>query len=812
MSCIAALFLGLSLLAFSSLSAQSLNQATAIPPKATMNPVNDDGFDRNGKQISERPKRPLLQVAKSIGKDQGEFWNIRTHLQHANLKWIYTSAGMSALVASDGWISRQVPSNYLRRSKEVSNASVYALIGLSGSGLLWGRMTGNDHLAEAGMLGGEAAINSTMVAYAFKGAIERPRPSLGLQPGTSAFRGASFPSEHAAIAWSVASVWAHEYPGWFSKTMAYGLASAVTITRVTSREHFASDAVVGSAIGWYFGREVYTKHHDRDLGGSAWGGLFELGEGSSNHRNEASSYLPSDSWVYSAFDRLIASGFISSAYLGIRPWTRTECMRLVEEAQERLRVDESAIDSDAGKILAVLADEFGEDSEQADHARSLGLNLDSIYFRGSVISGPVLRDGYHFGQTIVNDYGRPYGEGLNSIAGFTTHAQIGPLALFLRSEIQHSPEAAPDSQQVMAAIAAVDGTLPMSDGKPGTHRLRLVEGTLGLAIRGVQLTFGRQNLWLGPGEVGPFLFSTNAEPMTMLRIEPIAPYQIPVLSRWLGPVRSQFFLGRLSGQSWEYSPQLFGPRLSSQPFLHGTKVNFHPTPNLEFGFGFTAQFGGSGNPFTWRNFLRTFYSHQVGVGRNPAKRLSEFDFNYRVPGLRNWVQAYCDLMVIDEYSPIGSTRPAINPGLYFSHLPWLRKMDLRMEGVTTDLDVPGHYGAGAFYWDGRYRSGYTNAGNLIGSWVGRRGRAEQAWLTYHFGTQNMLQVGYRHNNVDKAFLDGGELRDISLRGQWKLTNHIGIGGWVQQEKWHFPLLASTGKSNVLVSVEMMIWPHGRSER
>src|SRR5205085_9140408 len=65
-------------------------------------------------------------------------------------------------------------------------------------------------ISEAGLLGGEAAINSTAVAYAFKSAIERPRPSMGLQQGTSVFRGASFPSEHAAIAWSVASVWAHE--------------------------------------------------------------------------------------------------------------------------------------------------------------------------------------------------------------------------------------------------------------------------------------------------------------------------------------------------------------------------------------------------------------------------------------------------------------------------------------------------------------------------------------------------------------------------------------------------------------------------
>ena len=55
-----------------------------------------------------------------------------------------------------------------------------------------------------------------------------------------------------------------------------------------------------------------------------------------------SPYVPMDSWVYPAFERLIATGFISGAYLGIRPWTRAECLRLIEEAEERLRMDESA--------------------------------------------------------------------------------------------------------------------------------------------------------------------------------------------------------------------------------------------------------------------------------------------------------------------------------------------------------------------------------------------------------------------------------------------------------------------------------------
>src|SRR5215471_9685411 len=51
--------------------------------------------------------------------------------------------------------------------------------------------------------------------------------------------------------------------------------------------------------------------------------------------NMASPYVPLDSWVYSTLDRLEALGFVQIGFLGIRPWTRMECARLVVEAEER---------------------------------------------------------------------------------------------------------------------------------------------------------------------------------------------------------------------------------------------------------------------------------------------------------------------------------------------------------------------------------------------------------------------------------------------------------------------------------------------
>jgi hypothetical protein len=38
----------------------------------------------------------------------------------------------------------------------------------------------------------------------------------------------------------------------------------------------------------------------------------------------ASTYVPLDSWVYSAFERLAAEGYIQTAFLSLRPWTRLD--------------------------------------------------------------------------------------------------------------------------------------------------------------------------------------------------------------------------------------------------------------------------------------------------------------------------------------------------------------------------------------------------------------------------------------------------------------------------------------------------------
>ena len=71
----------------------------------------------------------------------------------------------------------------------------------------------------------------------------------------------------------------------------------------------------------------------------------------------------------------------------------------------------------AQEILAKLLNELSAEVPSGNVDRGLVYGLESSYTRFLGIGGPILRDSYHLGQTISNDYGRPYQTGFNTIAG-----------------------------------------------------------------------------------------------------------------------------------------------------------------------------------------------------------------------------------------------------------------------------------------------------------------------------------------------------------------------------------------------------------
>ncbi len=775
------------------------NASAARAP--TSSPVQSDAAAATENELG-------LALLKNLARDQKAMWTSPAHLRLGDATWLVPFLGLTAgFLVTDRDASSHLPNSpaSLRHYTSFSNYGIAGMAGVGAGLYLFGRATKDEHKREAGLLSGEAALDALFATTALKYATGRERPYVDDFHGKFWQGGDSFPSEHAATAWAIASVISHEYPGPFTKILAYGAATAITFARVRGQQHFPADAFVGTGIGWLAGWQVYRTHHNLELGGGVPEDLSDAPPVATDRtpREMGSPYVPLDSWIYPLFDRLIGAGVMNDAILGMRPWTRLECARLVSEAGDRL--EDAPPNSMSVRLYDSLREEFLPELSLLGGGSNRALHLESVYTRVTSISGQPLTDGYHFGQTLYNDYGRPFQQGFNSIAGFSGWATAGRWVVYARGEFQHAPSGPENSPQVQTALDTIDDNpgLPASP-QPERNQARLLDAYVGLNLQNWQLSYGQESQWWGPGESGPLLFSDNAAPMRMFHIDRVSPFRLPWIAKYLGPMRSDAFFGRLQGNL-----------LSPAPFFHGEKISFKPTPNLEFGFTRTVEVGGEGRPFTLDRLFLTYFSatsyFEKPADKDPGKRNGGFDFSYRLPYLRNWLTIYNDSVSADDPSPLAAPRRAgFSPGFYLTHFPGIAKLDLRVEAPLTNTvstDVPGRY----IYWDNYYHDLYTNRGFLMGDWVGRDGSAIQAWSRYWLTPKNSIQLGYRHMKVDNKLVpNGGTINDASARVDYWIRPEIGVTGFVQYEQWEFPLLATGLQKNVTASLQITFWPKEHS--
>ncbi len=751
-------------------------------------------------------------------EDQKQIITSPARIRLSDATWLVPLGGITAgLFATDRQYSAALSQNpaTLHHYREVSDAGLASLVG-AGAGLyLLSYPAHNPHWRETGFLAGEAALNSLIDVEALKYSLQREGPNQG---GSGRFfnSGTSFPSEHAAVAWSIAGVIAHEYPGTLPKLFAYGMASAVSFSRVHAREHFPSDVLIGSTLGFLISQSVYRRRHDPELGGGAWESPreFVTEPGMRSPANMGSPYVPLDSWIYPAMERLAALGYLKTESLGIRPWTRLECARLLSEAADL------AVDVDASpqvqELSQALAEEFAAESDRWGDEQNLHAQLESVYQRSLGIAGTPLTDGYHFGQTVSNDFGRPFQHGFNMVSGFSAWAVSGPFVFYGRGEYQYAPSGPAPSAATLGFISTADylplnaPALPIAT----TNRFRPLDAYVGMNLGNWQMSFGRQSLWWGPSEGGTLALTDNAQPIDMFRVNRVSPFRLPSVLSYLGALRLDFFLGRLTGQEFINNSVLgtvaqgqYGKNLSSQPFLSGARISFKFTENFEFSMSKTSIYGGPGNPLTWKTFfesalnLHEANNEPLGDGRSVA------DFSYRIPKLRNWLTLYGEGFSEDEISPLNTPQKSVwQGGLYAGQLPKIPKLDLRLEGGSTSpVDFPSCNGC--FYHNFQYVNGYTNGGQLMGSWIGRTAQGESITSNYWLSATRKIGIALKHRKIDAKFLpEGGTQNDVQVNSDFLLRSGFRLSGFLQYESWQIPLLAANRQSNIAASFEFSYWP------
>jgi len=809
--------------------AKQQEQQSSDPPATLRTEAGDKDSEKDvARKQTDDTYEPVAENKNSLGvpflknlvSDQKAIWTSPARLRWADGTWLFPlAAATGGFFATDRAVPPALSADpkKLNRYTSFSNYGVYSLVGAGGGLYVWSKLSHDDHQRETGILAGEAAINSLAVDTAFKYAFGRERPNQGQGLGNFFQHGDSFPSDHSAVAWSIASVIAHEYPGPLTQIAAYGLATAVSASRVMGKQHFPSDVVVGGAIGWLIGWQVYRAHHNPEAGGGGWETLSgnDDGEEHRDRKHMGSPSVPLDSWVYSALERLAALRAINTQIMGVKPWTRIECARLAEEAAERLQQGQTSNDEEAARIQTQLAQEFTYEINLLSGGHNLTANLESVYARAVSISGPALTDGFHFGQTVSYDFGRPFERGTNGQAGGSFSAAAGPLTLYVRAEYQHAPSAPELSSAAVGAISTAD-RVPASAVQGGPfkpiNRLQVLDAYVGVNLGNWQITLGKQSLSWTPAPSGSMIWSDNAQPVNMVRLVNPEPIRLPSILRFWGPVRIDQFFGRLEGHP--YVPR---------PFEYGQKISMKPFSFLELGFARTDTIGGQGgNPITTRSLFKGFFGlidNRLSPPSVPGDAHTEMDWTFYIPRVRNYIVLYGDAYADDDVLPIKNPpKNPWHPGIYITRFPGLPKLDLHVDSVSTEEPgfsfdagyAGGPVNSGQFnYWNDNYHDGYTNGGNLIGNSVGRDGRAFEGWLTYWLSPRNALQLFYKKSSVARDFMPGGGAwQDYSVRNEMHLRSGFYVKTKLQYEHIsRYPILFTGPQKNFTAELEVGFSPN-----
>ncbi len=158
----------------------------------------------------------------------------------------------------DRFVKNHAASTVLHKWGNAGKAMPVVLVGAAGAAIAFG----DERLQNIGIISLQAVAASVAVSYGAKYVVGRARP-VEEQGPWSQVNGkrsdASFPSGHSAVAFAAVTPFAQEYDApWL-----YGVAALGAAGRVANRQHWVSDVVAGSVVGYAMGSWLWQSQRDQ---------------------------------------------------------------------------------------------------------------------------------------------------------------------------------------------------------------------------------------------------------------------------------------------------------------------------------------------------------------------------------------------------------------------------------------------------------------------------------------------------------------------------------------------------------------------
>jgi membrane-associated phospholipid phosphatase len=227
----------------------------------------------------------VRNLAGDFLKDAGQIWSSPARIRSRDLLPLMVFAGAAGLLIAydepiyagfrnfrenNAWVGRVSP--------VITTMGSYGAWGTAALFLGVGLAAKDGQAVETAVLAANAMLQSAILVTFVKGMTGRQRPEVAggvdhwsgpgdffeqFEAGQTG-RYDSFPSDHAAAAFSLATVVAMEYAknAWVG-IAAYTVATGVGLSRVMLDKHWLSDVLVGAVVGHLIGRMVVRNHRRR---------------------------------------------------------------------------------------------------------------------------------------------------------------------------------------------------------------------------------------------------------------------------------------------------------------------------------------------------------------------------------------------------------------------------------------------------------------------------------------------------------------------------------------------------------------------
>jgi hypothetical protein len=489
-----------------------------------------------------------------------------------------------------------------------------------------------------------------------------------------------------------------------------------------------------------------------------------------------SNNVPLDDWSYAALDKLAGFGLIYSDVHGMRPYTRLEVARLVNEALNSKEEKKLELPPIIEQMLKRFEREFRE--ELAVYGRGKETEPAALVLRpvqdakvAYVYSDGKPRDflntntvtqypqgggnivAYEGTPLLHNNEGVVYGKGNNVSFQFSSSFQLWDVFSGYVEPIAIERENATPGRPTGGTPSTV-GSLDNSD-------LYLLKGYVKFSpFDSLEVEFGRDAMWWGQGYNGTLILTDNAAPLDMLKVSNPTPSILPGFLGYLGPFRYTLFCAQLETDR-DFPNTKYG----------GSRVDFKPTPNFEIGMSHTFQFGGTGSlsSGSFLSYLELVSMKKFGGSVNSAENHeAAFDFRYRMPYLWN-AEFYGEWGGEDTgFTPNNVRRFFLEDigyilGLYFPKVTADGLTDLRFEYADNVNEGPiGSHVNGLWYAHGLYISGMTYNGLILGDPMGPDARdffvRATRYLTCHIKAGLDFEYSQTGRNVgrsEESIFEGG---------------------------------------------------------